>query len=126
MKCKSQINNVKPSTNNQTAVETLFGIVGKPSTKRYFQIAYALQCDISKRLGLKKILFHSNPQLLNFSISICTMNLSEKTNQILENLEIEKAKFDRLYRFDECLQILLKGGESSSQFRWFTVAKIEL
>ena len=116
MKSKSQTDNVKPSRNSQTAVETLFGIVGKPSTKRYFQIAYALQCDISQRLGLKKILFHSNPQLLNFSISICTMNLSEKTNQTLENLEIEKTKFDRLYKFDECLQILMKEN-SSDEYR---------
>ena len=116
MKSKGQTDNVIPSTNSQTAVETLFGIVGKPSTKRYFQIAYALQCDISQRLGLKKILFHSNPQLLNFSISICTMNLSEKTNQILENLEIAKTKFDRLYKFDECLQILLKEN-SSDEYR---------
>ena len=101
MECKSQTDNVKSSTNNQTAVEMLFDIVGKPSTKRYFQIAYALQCDISKRLGLKKILFHSNPQLLNISIAICTRDLNAKTNKILENLDIESTKFDRLYKFDE-------------------------
>ena len=108
MECKSQTDFVKSSTNSQTAVETLFNIVGKPSTKHYFQIAYALQCDISKRLGLKKILFHSNPQLLNFSISICTMDLNANANKILENLEIESTKSDRLYKFDECLEILLK------------------
>ena len=112
MECKSQTDNVKSSANSQTAVERLFDIVGKPSTKRYFQIAYALQCDISKRLGLKKILFHSSPKLINFSISICTMDLSAKTNEILENLEIESTKFDRLYTFDECLQMLLKENSS--------------
>ena len=109
MECKSQTDFVKSSTNGQTAVETLFAIVGKPSTKHYFQIAYALQCDISKRLGLKKILFHTNPQLLNFSISICTMDLNAKTNNILG---IESTKSDRLYAFDECLQILLKENSS--------------
>ena len=107
-KCKTQTDNVISSTNSQTAVETLFNIVSKPSTKRYFQIVYALQCDISKRLGLKKILFHSNPHLLNFSISICTMDLNVNANKILENLEIESMKSDRLYKFDECLAILLK------------------
>ena len=113
MECNSQTDYVKSRINSQSAVETLFDIVGKPSTKRYFQIAYALQCDISKRLGLKKILFHSNPQLLNFSISICTTDLSAKHNQILEHLEIKSTKFDRLYKFDECLQILLKENSSN-------------
>ena len=114
MECKSQTDNVKSSANSQSAVETLFDIVGKPSTKRYFQIVYALQCDISKRLGLKKILFHSNPQLLNISISICTMDLNATTNKILENLKIESTKFQRLYNFDECLKILLKENSSSN------------
>ena len=112
MECNSQTDYVKSRTNSQTAIETLFDIVGKPSTKRYFQIAYALQCDISKRLGLKKILFHSNPQLLNLSISICTMDLSANQSKNLEHLEIESTKFDRLYKFDECLQILLKENSS--------------
>ena len=112
MECKSQTDYIKSRINNQSAVETLFDIVGKPSTKRYFQIAYALQCDISKRLGLKKKLFHSNPQLLNFSISICTKDLNAKHNQILEHLEIESTKFGSLYQFDECLRILLKKNSS--------------
>ena len=113
MKCNSQTDYIKSSTNSKTAVETLFDIVGKPSTTHYFQIAYALQCDISKRLGLKKILFHSNPQLLNFSISICMMDLNVKSNNIFEKHEIEATKFNRLYKFDECLQILLKENSSS-------------
>ena len=108
MECNSQTDHINSRINSQSAVETLFDVVGKPSTTRYFQIAYALQCDISKRLGLKKILFYSNPQLLNFSISICTMNLTAKHNEILKHLEIESTKFDRLYKFDECLQILQK------------------
>ena len=40
------------------------------------------------------------------------MNLSEKTNQILENLEIESSKSDRLYKFEECSQILLTENSS--------------
>ena len=112
MECNSQTDYVKSRINSQSAVETLFDIVGKPSTKRYFQIAYALQCDISKRLGLKKILFHSNPQLLNLSITICTMDPNAKHNQFLEHLEIESTKFDRLHKFDKCLQILLKENTS--------------
>ena len=108
MECKSQTDYIKSTIISQSAVETLFDIVGKPSTTRYFQIAYALQCDISKRFGLKKILFHSNPQLLNFSVSICTMDVGAKHNKSLEHLEIKRTKFDRLYKFDECLQILQK------------------
>ena len=112
MECNSQTDYVKSRTNSQTAIETLFDIVGKPSTKRYFQIAYVLQCHISKRLGLKKVLFHSNPQLLNLNISICTMDLSAKQSKNLEHLEIESRKFDRLYKFDECLEILQKKNSS--------------
>ena len=33
---------------------------GAHNIKSYFQIAYSLQCDISKRLNLKKVHFFSN------------------------------------------------------------------
>ena len=85
-------------------VEKLFKIVGKTNTASYFQIAYAIQCDISKRLNLKKIHFHSNPKLLNLSIGIC-FGLNETKLPILK-LEIQATKFIRLYDFDECLQLL--------------------
>ena len=105
MKNKSQSDIVKATSENQSAVKEFFSVLGTPDTVSYFQIAYALQCDISKRLHLKKLHFHSNPQLLNFSISVCLMDTKQGENFISRS-EIEKTKFKRLRSFDECLQFL--------------------
>ena len=102
--CKSQTDAIVTNTGDETAVKKLFKIIGETNTAKYFQIAYALQCDISKRLNLKKIHFHSNPQLLNFSIGIC-LGLSQ-TKLPISKVEIQATKFNRLYDFDECLKLL--------------------
>ena len=108
MENKSQADFISTTAKNQNTKQTLFNIVGVSSTKSYFQIAYAIQCDISKRLGLKKLHFHSNPQLLNFSISLCMINEPKKQFTCIEKSEIRKTKFDRLYSFDDCMKILLE------------------
>ena len=104
VQCKSQTDVIVANSCDENAVEKLFSIVGKPSTTSYFQMVYALQCDISKRLNLKKIHFYSNPQLLNFNIGICLglYQLKLPTSK----LEIQATKFIRLYDFDTCLQLL--------------------
>ena len=104
MQCESQTDALMVNTCVENVVEKLFSIVGKRCTTSYFQIAYALQCDISKRLNLKKIHFHSNPQLLNFSIAICLGLNQSKIN--MSKLDIQTTKFIRLYDFDNCLQVL--------------------
>ena len=50
------------------ATKRLLEIVGQASVIDYFQIAYALQCDISKKFDLKKGHFYSHSYLLNISI----------------------------------------------------------
>ena len=40
------------------------------------------------------------------------MDLNAKNYEILEKLQIERTKFDQLYQFDECLQILFKENSS--------------
>ena len=112
MQCKSQNDSIVANTRDKNAVEKLFSIVGKRSTANYFQIAYALQCDISKRLNLKKIHFFSNPQLLNFSIEIC-LGLNHSKLPI-SRPQIEETKFIRLFDFDKCLQLL-----ENMNFRFF-------
>ena len=106
VQCKSQTDAIVANTGDETAVKKLFKIIGEANTTRYFQIAYALQCDISKRLNLKKIHFHSNPQLLNFSVGIC-LGLNQ-TKLPISKVEIQATKFVRLYDFDECLKLLEK------------------
>jgi len=104
MKNKSQADSIK-ATAERNAVEEFFNVLGAPCMISYFQIAYSLQCDISKRLHLKKLYFHSNPQLLNFSLSLCLMDINEE-NKFVAQSEIEKTRFKRLFNFDECLQLL--------------------
>ena len=58
-------------------------IVGKANAINYFQNAYALQGNISKRFGLKKGYYYSNSDLLNISI-YSSFNSDEK----LENNQV--------------------------------------
>ena len=104
MQCKSQTDTIVANACDENAVEKLFSIVGKRSTANYFQITYALQCDISKRLNLNKSHFYSNPQLVNFSIEIC-LGLNHAKLPISMR-QLQNTKFIRLYDFDKCLQLL--------------------
>ena len=56
---------VSDLSNQRSAVTILLQIVGKASTMKYFQIAYALQCDTAKRLNLQKNFFYTDPHLFN-------------------------------------------------------------
>ena len=92
---------------NLSAVHTLLGVVGRPSTISYFQIAYALQCDIAKRLNLRKVHVYSNPSILNLSIGHC---FDDRVT--LENFTESKGKVGseakQHYGFDESLKRLEK------------------
>ena len=107
MKSKCQADIVKSNSPKRSAIETFSSIVGTPSTIAYFQIAYALQSDISNHLDLKRNHFHANPQLLNLSIHFC-LNDPKKTNTLVHKQKWEAAKTGRLYKFDECLKLLLQ------------------
>ena len=114
---------------DKKAINTLFSVVGNQSAKSYFQITYALQCDISKRLSLKKIRFYSNPKLLNFSIGLCLMESTQLTIPI-SKAEINTTKFVRLYNIDKCLEILeLKDSKIDTIMNYFKAklsSKLEL
>ena len=89
---------------NIDSVHILLKLVGKKSIMSYFQIAYTLQCDISKRLKLKQGNFYSSPTLLNLSLAQCFEDLY-LINKIL-SLKKRKIEKQWLYDFDQCLQIL--------------------
>ena len=87
------------------AISKLLRMVGKKSTTKYFQIAYALQCDIARRMKLKKKYFYTNPKLFSMSIGRCFVEYDhlrkfsfQQNNLIISN--------DRLFTFDECMQII--------------------
>ena len=73
MKCKRQNDTIESESKNKTAVEELLNLVGKSNTFKFFQTAYALHCDISKQLVLKKkaFLHQSKHTYLSFTFSFC-------------------------------------------------------
>ena len=83
----------------------LLKIVGKSSTISYFQIAYALQCDISKRLNLSKNHFYTNPSLLNSNLGHC-FNDDEHLVKFLVYQEPTSVSNERFYNFDDCLKTI--------------------
>ena len=105
MQNKSQADTITTNKCDKNAVKALFNIVGEPSTTSYFQIANALQCDISKRLNLKKIHFYSSSQLLNFGIELCLMK-SNHSKTAISKSETPAKKYVRFYDFDKCLELL--------------------
>ena len=68
MKCKRQNDVVQSNAGNETAFKMLLNCATKESIISYFQTAYALQCDISKRFQLDKKYFYSNPRLFSSSL----------------------------------------------------------
>ena len=83
----------------------LLKIVGKSSTISYFQIAYALQCDISKRLNLSKNHFYTNPSLLNSNLGHC-FDDEEHLFKFLLQQENAGLSHERFYNFDDCLKTI--------------------
>ena len=103
---KSQSDEISTDLEAETNVITkLFNLIGKSSTIKYFHIAYALQCDIAKRLKLQKHHLFSNPILLNVSIGhsfddrAYFHNFFGKPNH---KISVNNSFLD----FDECMNVL--------------------
>ena len=90
------------STEQKTAIQILTNLIGKSSLISYFQTTYALQCDISKRLQLKRLHFHVNPTLFNLSLVHCLSD-TMKTTPGISKEQISTKITDRLFSFDQCL-----------------------
>ena len=85
------------------ATKTLLEIAGKTSVIDYFQIAYALQCDISKQFDLKKGHFYSHPDLLNISI-YTIFRTKVHTEKYVESFVANPMTQQRLLEFDIALK----------------------
>ena len=82
-------------------VNELVAMVGKASTISYFQIAYALQYEVSKCFNLKKFHFYSDPKLLNLNIHYCFNIQSaflERLKKCRLNIEDHAQRFNQLRR----------------------------
>ena len=89
------------------SIETFVSLIGKQATLRYFRIAYALQCHISKQLNLKRLHLYSNPILLNVSLYRLLKDHS-KLREILRDAKENRKPNQRYYDFDECLSCMEK------------------
>ena len=106
MQCRSQNDSIKCHSMEESAIKFLLKLTPKQNIIFYFQIAYALQCDVSYRLNLKKKFFYANPELLNTTLYYC---LGEMQKLIEFTKQKKKAKSNqtrRLYSFDESLERL--------------------
>ena len=96
----------KDDINDIDATTKFLKIVGETSAIGYFQIAYALQCHISKRFNLKKGHFYSHPDLLNITI-YSSFQRDIKLEDCINTFEVNP-KEQRLLQFDHCLNMLQK------------------
>ena len=83
----------------------LFNIIGKTSTIKYFHIAYALQCDVAKRLKLQKHRLYSNPILLNLSIGH-SFDDREYLHNFAANPNNKISTNNSFLNFDESMAVL--------------------
>ena len=86
------------------SAQDLVDLVGKKSVISYFQIAYALQCDITMRLNLKRVHFYSTPLLVNLSLAFCFEDQQQSINLSYAKEQANPSK--RLHNFDTCLKLL--------------------
>ena len=106
LKNEKQCDELTDSQNKRTsATETLLGIVGKTSSVCYFQIAYALQGEIAKRLNLQKRHVYSNPNFLNLGIGQCFDDIKMLENFFKCAGQVSKEAKEN-YGFDEILKHL--------------------
>ena len=96
----------KDEIDGDNATTKFLEITGETSMFSYFQIAYALQCDISKRFDLKKGHFYYHPEMLNISICLSFQTMYKLENHI-KYVEVNP-KEQRLLDFDSCLRLLRK------------------
>ena len=107
------------------AAKRLLEIVGKTSVIDYFQIAYALQCDISKRFDLKKGHFYSHPDLLNISI-YTIFQTTEHTESYVESFVANPNTQERLLDFDIALNRLQEKTSKSINKKLLTIKTTDI
>ena len=83
-------------------------IIGQTSLINYFQIAYALQLTICKKINVKPVKLLSNPNM--FNAVVCTsLGLQELANQFVRFNVASAAPNVDIFNFTECLSYLEEG-----------------
>ena len=121
MKCKRQNDTIESELKNKTAVQLLLNLMGKPNIFMFFQTAYALHCDISKQLVLKKKHFYTNPNILT-----CHLHLVFGKIKDIKSIKIDKEKsnlniLNYLKNFDEIMKQFETDTNSNDKFTDFDI-----
>ena len=114
-KNKKQCDEIK-----ENAAREILNMIGKTSTIKYFQIAYALQCHVAKHIKLKKKYFYTNLVLLSMSIGQCFYEYDFLAQS--QNLTVSD---ERLYSFDECLQAMQLPENLESENTYYSNNKLQ-
>ena len=119
MKCKRQTDKIKSELKNETACQLLLNLVGKPNIFTFFQTVYALHCDISKQLVLKKKHFYTKPNILT-----CHLHLVFGKINDIKSIKIDKEKensntLNYLKNFDEVMKQFETDTKSNNKFTNF-------
>ena len=103
MKQKRQDDEIKSLKSHQDAIEQLLENINVTDLTSYFQIAYALQCSISKQFDLKKVYFYSDPKLLNSRLYYCMGYFENFVQFAKENKAVDYNPTFRLQSADKIL-----------------------
>ena len=93
-------------TDKDSLLDIMCALVDESSATSYFQIAYSLHCDISKRFKLPNMYFYANPQLLNSSMYYSVEN-GQNVGILLQYHNT--FEFEKYQSFDDCLAYMEKG-----------------
>ena len=121
MKQKRQDDEIKSLKSRQDAVEALLEHIKVADLITYFQIAYALQCNVSKQFDLKKVHFYSDPKLLNCKLYYCLGHFENFVQFAKENKATKYSPASRLQSADEILSQLEKETKLDRNQKNFTV-----
>ena len=108
MKQKRQDDEIKILKSHQDAVQELLGDLKVTDLISYFQIAYALQCSVSKQFDLKKVHFYSDPKLLNCRLYHSTGDFENFVQFAKEHKSMKYNPTSRLQSADQILAELEK------------------
>ena len=125
MKQKRQDDEIKSLKSYQDAVQALLENINATDLISYFQIAYALQCNISKHFGLKKVHFYSDPKLLNCRLYYCLGDFENFVQFAKENKAMKYSPISRLQSADEILAQLEKETKFDDNQKNFTIWNYE-
>ena len=117
MECKRQNDKIESKSKNEIAVELLLNLVGKPNIFIFFQIAYALQCDISQKLDLKKKHFYTDPNIFTCNLHLVFGEIKDINFIKIDKNDLNSKNGNYLKNFDEVIKQFESAKRSNKEFR---------